>query len=90
MSIVLPKELEDLIQDKVASGAYDSVEEVIAEAVKLLDRRDDAIIARNRKLQWLREAWRKGVESSDFGPLTREELRALAKGETINRSVSAK
>ncbi|MDY7007702.1 MAG: type II toxin-antitoxin system ParD family antitoxin [Cyanobacteriota bacterium] len=40
MDIILKPEQEKLIQAKVNSGKYTTVDEVIAEALKLLDERD--------------------------------------------------
>ena len=40
MNIILKPEQEKLIQTKVNSGLYTTVEEVIAEALRLLDERD--------------------------------------------------
>ena len=40
MDIILKPEQEKLIKAKVASGKYTTVDEVIAEALELLDERD--------------------------------------------------
>ncbi|NEP82893.1 MAG: type II toxin-antitoxin system ParD family antitoxin [Okeania sp. SIO3B3] len=40
MNIILKPEQEKLIQAKVNSGKYTTIDEVIAEALKLLDERD--------------------------------------------------
>ncbi|NER06756.1 MAG: type II toxin-antitoxin system ParD family antitoxin [Okeania sp. SIO3C4] len=40
MNIILKPEQEKLIQAKVNSGKYKTIDEVIAEALKLLDERD--------------------------------------------------
>ena len=40
MDIILKPEQEKLIQAKVKSGQYTTVDEVITEALKLLDERD--------------------------------------------------
>ncbi|NES70489.1 MAG: type II toxin-antitoxin system ParD family antitoxin [Okeania sp. SIO2D1] len=40
MDIILKPEQEKLIQAKVKSGKYTTVDEIIAEALKLLDERD--------------------------------------------------
>jgi antitoxin ParD1/3/4 len=89
MGIVLPKELEDLIQEMVASGAYDSPEEVVSEALKLLQNREERMIERNRKLQWLRNAIQQGEQSGDAVELdfdaflaTLRARRASSKAET--------
>ena len=40
MATVLSPELESLIQQKVATGGYASAEEVVREALRLLDERE--------------------------------------------------
>ncbi|MFN6558687.1 MAG: type II toxin-antitoxin system ParD family antitoxin [Nostoc sp. ChiSLP01] len=44
MNISLTPELEQLVKDKVNSGRYHSVSEVMGEALRLLDERDLGII----------------------------------------------
>jgi Arc/MetJ-type ribon-helix-helix transcriptional regulator len=44
--------------------------------MKLLDRRDDAIIERNHKLQWLRSAFIKGQASGEPVELNADEFLA--------------
>lgn len=41
MTISLSPKLEKLVHDKVASGQYESAEEVVAEALQLLQERDE-------------------------------------------------
>ncbi|MEH2088262.1 type II toxin-antitoxin system ParD family antitoxin [Nostoc sp.] len=40
MNVSLTPELEQLVKDKVNSGRYHSVSEVMGEALRLLDERD--------------------------------------------------
>jgi antitoxin ParD1/3/4 len=40
MNVRLPPELEDLVREKVETGLYASESEVVAEALRLLDRVD--------------------------------------------------
>lgn len=40
MNVSLTPKLEELVQEKVASGLYNSASEVIREALRLLDERD--------------------------------------------------
>jgi antitoxin ParD1/3/4 len=46
MDIHLPAELERLVQDQVATGRYDSADEVIRTALRALEERDRALDAR--------------------------------------------
>ena len=42
MQVVLTEDLEDLVREKLATGLYRDASEVIAEALRLLDRFDRA------------------------------------------------
>ena len=42
MNVSLTPELEKLVQDKVASGLYQTASEVVREGLRLLKERDDA------------------------------------------------
>lgn len=64
MNILLSKELERLIQDKVKSGRYLSASEVVGEALRLLDERDRIQEAR---LAELKAKIREGIEASEQG-----------------------
>jgi antitoxin ParD1/3/4 len=41
MNVSLTRELEDLVNDKVRSGFYQTASEVVREALRLLKQRDD-------------------------------------------------
>ena len=69
-NISLPKELEDYIDAKVASGEYAHASEVVRDGVRLLMQEEA------RKLEWLREAIAKGLADIEAGrTVTSEELR---------------
>jgi antitoxin ParD1/3/4 len=50
MSIDLPRDLDEMIRAKVASGLYDSWTQVIREALILLDERDQMRVLRRERL----------------------------------------
>ncbi len=50
MSVSLPRDLDDMIRAKVASGLYDSWTQVIREALILLDERDQTRVQRRERL----------------------------------------
>lgn len=50
MSISLTAQLQELVRSKVASGAYDSAEQVLEEALELLEERDQLRILRRERL----------------------------------------
>ena len=66
MQIVLPPELEDLVQRQLASGRYQTVIEVILAGVKLLEQQEDIYQGR---LQELQQEARIGWEAAQQGEL---------------------
>ena len=76
ISISLAPELVGLIKAKVDSGRYNSTSEVVAEALRLLDRADEREASESAKL---RQAWEEGVASDDAGLLNLSELKAEAR-----------
>jgi antitoxin ParD1/3/4 len=72
MNISLTPELEKLVNDKIASGMYNSATEVIQEALILLKEKD--AIA-NLKLQELRQDIQAGINSGESVPFDIEKLK---------------
>lgn len=75
MSISLAPELEGFINQQVASGLYNSANEMIQEALKLLKERDE----KKRRLEEFRAEINKGLASLDRGdkrPLDAEMIMA--------------
>lgn len=67
MQISLTPELEELVNEKVASGLYDDASEVVRDALRLMDRQDAVY---KLKLERLRERLIQGEQSGDFtGPM---------------------
>ena len=71
MNVSLTPELEKLVQDKVASGLYNSASEVIRESLRLLHERDRV---REIRLEELRKEIQKGLASSQPEPLDIEAI----------------
>jgi putative addiction module CopG family antidote len=69
MSVTLPPEVETLVRQKVESGLYADVDEVLKEAMRLLDEHD-------RERQWLRSALAEGEkgEAVEYTPELMEEI----------------
>jgi putative addiction module CopG family antidote len=63
MDAILTPQLEELINQKVESGQYNSPEEVLTKALQLLEEYD-------RKLAELRKGIQAGIEQADRGELT--------------------
>ncbi|MEH1934906.1 MAG: type II toxin-antitoxin system ParD family antitoxin [Nostoc sp.] len=64
MNISLTPELEQLVKDKVNTGRYHSVSEVMGEALRLLDERDRV---REQRLAELKAKIQEGIEASERG-----------------------
>lgn len=72
MQINLTPELDRLLEEKVASGLYESPSEVVREALRLLFEREPV-------LDWLRQEAQRGFAQLDAGEavdLNREEFLA--------------
>lgn len=64
MNVSLTPELEELVNEKVKSGLYNSASEVVREGLRLLREQDEL---RKLKLEELRREIKKGIESLDRG-----------------------
>ncbi|MBN3926785.1 type II toxin-antitoxin system ParD family antitoxin [Nostoc sp. NMS4] len=64
MNISLTPELEQLVKDKVSSGRYHSVSEVMGEALRLLDERDRL---QEKRLAELKAKIQEGIEELERG-----------------------
>jgi antitoxin ParD1/3/4 len=71
MNVSLAPQLEELVRQKVEAGLYSSAEEVVAEALWLLDQRD-------KKLAALRKDIEEGLNSGPSGPFDVERI--IARG----------
>ncbi len=71
MNVSLTPELEKLVQEKVASGLYNSASEVIRESLRLLHERDRV---REIRLEELRKEIQKGLASGQPEPLDMEVI----------------
>lgn len=60
LNVNLTPELEALVRNKVESGRYGSASEVVRDALRLMEARDQEYEA---KLQWLRQAVQAGIDS---------------------------
>ncbi len=66
MNVSLTPELEELIQERVRSGRYTSASEVVREALRLLEDRDEL---RRLRLAELRTQVAAGLDSLARGPV---------------------
>lgn len=64
MNVSLTPELEQIVDQKVKSGLYNSASEVVREGLRLLQQRDEM---REAKLNALRAEIQKGIDSLEAG-----------------------
>jgi antitoxin ParD1/3/4 len=58
MNLDLTAELEQLVQNKVKSGQYNSASEVMQEALRLLQQRDEVFVLRKEEVrQKIDQGW---------------------------------
>lgn len=86
MNVSLTPELERLVREKVETGRYASTSEVVREALRLLEQRDQAAVDR---LTALRSAWDKGIASGPAGELDFRDLRRKAKARLGSKRAKA-
>jgi len=72
MNISLNPHFEELVKSKVESGLYNSASEVMREALRLLEERDQL---RELRLEELRREIQKGIDSGEATPLDMEEIK---------------
>ena len=73
MNISLNPHFEELVKGKVESGLYNSVSEVMREALRLLEERDQL---RELRLEELKREIQKGIDSGASTPLDMKEIKA--------------
>jgi putative addiction module CopG family antidote len=78
MEIAIPKSLEALVRRKVEEGHYSTEEEVVADALRLMQVRDDVVAMKRDRL---RDALDRGYEDVAAGRLiefeTEDQIDAL-------------
>ncbi|MEI6730670.1 MAG: type II toxin-antitoxin system ParD family antitoxin, partial [Pseudomonadota bacterium] len=72
MNISLTPHFEELVKNKLASGHYHSASEVIRDALRLLEERDQL---REIRLAELRKEIQKGIDSGEPTPWNAEEIK---------------
>ncbi len=74
MNVSLTPTLEELVQRKVATGLYNSASEVIREALRLLEERDEL---RKMRLGTLRKEISVGLDQLERGEVSEYDDRSL-------------
>lgn len=86
MNVSLTSELENYVKAKVATGMYNSVSEVMREALRLMEERDALQAAR---LEALRQDINKGLDSLEregSKPLDMEAIKAKGRAKLAGNS----
>ena len=81
MNISLTPQLESMVKQKVGTGLYNSASEVVREALRLLEAKDQL---NELKLTTLRQEIQKGMDSGESTPLNMEEIKSKAKMRRAN------
>ena len=81
MNISLTPQLESMVKQKVGTGLYNSASEVVREALRLLEAKDQL---NELKLTTLRQEIQKGLDSGESTPLNMEEIKSKAKMRCAN------
>lgn len=76
MNVSLPDELDAFVRARVSTGRYGSADEVVHEALRLMERHEQAEAI---KLKWLQDAYQEGIASGDAGELDFAALKAAAR-----------
>jgi antitoxin ParD1/3/4 len=71
MNISLTPELDNFVNDKVASGMYHSASEVIREGLRLLKEQDTL---KNLRVEALKKEIASGIEQADRGQFIQSSL----------------
>jgi antitoxin ParD1/3/4 len=72
INVSLTPQLEEMVRQKVSGGLYNSVSEVVREALRLMDTQDRLQAV---KLEQLRQDIQNGIESGDPTPWNAEEIK---------------
>ena len=58
MNVHLTPELEQMVQEKVKSGRYNSASEVVREALRLMEQRDEVVeLQKDEMRRKIQEGW---------------------------------
>jgi antitoxin ParD1/3/4 len=68
MNVHLTPELEQLVQGKVKSGRYNSASEVVREALRLMEQRDEVFALRKSQIRkQIEEGWQSAKRGDLLG-----------------------
>jgi len=76
MNVSLTDELANFVKSKVSAGRYTSSSEVVREALRLMEKVEQQ---EAEKLNFLRQAWKEGLDSGDAGEVDFAALKKEAR-----------
>ncbi|MDQ0396469.1 type II toxin-antitoxin system ParD family antitoxin [Labrys monachus] len=76
MNVSLTDQLAEFVKAKVSTGRYSSSSEVVREALRLMEKLEQQ---ESEKLEFLRQAWKQGIDSGDAGELDFASLKKEAR-----------
>ena len=85
MQVTLNSHYEVLLQNKLASGLYETVNDVIQEALRLLEERDQLY---ELQLKNLRAEIQQGIASGEATPLDIEAIKSRGRTRLAKQEVS--
>jgi antitoxin ParD1/3/4 len=85
MNINLTSHLEEMVRDKVESGLYTSASEVVREALRLMDEKDQLLLAR---LNHLRNDVQAGLDSGSAVVWDPADVKRAARAGRQNKASS--
>ena len=83
INVSLTPQLEEMVRQKVSGGLYNSVSEVVREALRLMDAQDRLQAV---KLEQLRQDIQNGIESGNPTPWNAEEIKQTGRQRRAPRS----
>jgi antitoxin ParD1/3/4 len=76
MNVSLTDELANFVKAKVSTGRYTSSSEVVREALRLMEKTEQQ---EAEKLNFMRQAWKEGIDSGDAGEVDFAALKQEAR-----------
>ncbi len=85
MQVTLNTHYEVVLKNKLASGLYETANDIIQEALSLLEERD---LLYELQLKKLREEIQQGIDSGEATPLDIEAIKARGRSRLAKQAVS--
>lgn len=87
ININLTPQLEDMVREKVNSGLYSSASEVVREALRLMEEKDQLLAA---KLEQLRKDIQEGLDSGPAAAWDASEMKQQGRAKRTVKANSGK